>query len=67
MTAGHNAGNRHMWYPIAVKILKCNSTSFNLVVEFTVVALLCNVLCREGVQFNVLYLGGFSMRGQIWG
>ena len=22
-----------------------------------------NVLCREGVQCNVVYLGGFSMRG----
>ena len=33
------------------------------VVEFTAIALLCNVLCREGVQSNVVYLGGFSMRG----
>ena len=33
------------------------------VVEFTDIALLCNVLCREGVQCNVVYLGGFSMRG----
>ena len=27
------------------------------VAEFTVVALLCKVLCREGVQCNVVYLG----------
>ena len=33
------------------------------VVEFTAIALLCSVLCREGVQCNVVYLGGFSMRG----
>ena len=33
------------------------------VVEFTAIALLCNVLCREGVQSNVVYLGGLSMRG----
>ena len=33
------------------------------VVEFTAIALLCNMLCREGVQCNVVYLGGFSMRG----
>ena len=33
------------------------------VAEFTNIALLCNVLCREGVQCNVAYLGGFSMRG----
>ena len=33
------------------------------VVEFTAIALLCNVLCREGVQCNVVHLGGFSMRG----
>ena len=32
-------------------------------VEFTAIALLCNVLCREGVQSNVVYLGDFSMRG----
>ena len=32
------------------------------VVEFTAIALLCNVLCREGVQCNVVYLQGFSMR-----
>ena len=32
-------------------------------VEFTAIALLCNVLCREGVQSNVVYMGGFSMRG----
>ena len=25
MTAGHNAGNRHMWYPIAVKSLERHS------------------------------------------
>ena len=25
VTAGHNAGNRHMWYPIAVKNLERNS------------------------------------------
>ena len=24
---------------------------------------MCNVLCREGVQCNVVYLGGFSIRG----
>ena len=29
----------------------------------TNIALLCNVLCRAGVQCNVGYLGGFSMRG----
>ena len=34
--------------------------------EFTAIALLCNVLCREGVRSNVVYLGGFSMRGSIW-
>ena len=33
------------------------------VVEFTAIALSCNVLCREGVQSNVVYLGGFSMKG----
>ena len=33
------------------------------VVEFTVSTSLCNVLCREGVQCNMVYLGGFSMRG----
>ena len=33
------------------------------VAEFTDIASLCNVLCREGVQCNVVYLGGFSMRG----
>jgi len=33
------------------------------VAEFTDIALLCNVLCREGVQCNVVYLGGFSMGG----
>ena len=33
------------------------------VVEFAAIALLCNVICREGVQCNVVYLGGFSMRG----
>ena len=33
------------------------------VVEFTDSALFCNVLCREGVQCNVVYLGGFSMGG----
>ena len=27
-------------------------------VEFTAIALLCNVLCREGVQCNVVYFGG---------
>ena len=37
------------------------------VIEFTAIALLCKVLCREGVQSNVVYLGGFYMRGQIWG
>ena len=37
------------------------------VAEFTAIALLCNVLCREGVQCKVVYLGGFFMRGQIWG
>ena len=31
--------------------------------EFIDIALLCNMLCREGVQCNVVYLGGFSMRG----
>ena len=33
------------------------------VAEFTGIALLCNMLCREGVQCNRVYLGGFSMRG----
>ena len=33
------------------------------VAEFTDIAVLCNVLCREGLQCNVVYLGGFSMRG----
>ena len=33
------------------------------VAEFTDIALLCHMLCREGVQCNVVYLGGFSMRG----
>ena len=33
------------------------------VVEFTATALSCNALCREGVQCNVVYLGGFSTRG----
>ena len=33
------------------------------VVEFIDIALFCNVLCREGVQCNVVYLGGFSMGG----
>ena len=33
------------------------------VVEFIAIALLCDVLCREGVQCNVVHLGGFSMRG----
>ena len=33
------------------------------VVEVTAIALFCNVLCREGVQCNVVYLGGFSMGG----
>ena len=33
------------------------------VLEFTAIALLCNVLCREGVQCNVVYSGGLSMRG----
>ena len=33
------------------------------VAEFTEIGLLYNVLCREGVQYNVVYLGGFSMRG----
>ena len=33
------------------------------VAEFTGIAVLCNVLCREGVQCNVVYLGSFSMRG----
>ena len=33
------------------------------VVEFTAIALLCNVRCREGVQCNVVYSGGLSMRG----
>ena len=28
------------------------------VVEFTAIALLCNVLCREGVQCNVVSFGG---------
>ena len=37
------------------------------VAEFTAIALLCNVLCREGVLYNVVYFGGLSMRGQIWG
>ena len=37
------------------------------VAEFTDIALLCNVLCREGVQCNMVCLGGFSMRGNIWG
>ena len=27
------------------------------VAEFIDIALLCNVLCREGVQCNVVYLG----------
>ena len=27
------------------------------VIEFTAIALLCNVLFREGVQSNVVYLG----------
>ena len=31
--------------------------------KFTYIALLCNVPCREGVQCNVVYLGGFSIRG----
>ena len=30
---------------------------------FTDIALLCNVLCREDVQCNVVYLGGVPMRG----
>ena len=34
------------------------------VVEFTDPALFCNVLCREGVQCNVVYLGGFSWEGK---
>ena len=33
------------------------------VAEFTDIALLCHMLCREGVQCNVVYLGGFSMKG----
>ena len=32
-------------------------------VECTDPALFCNVLCKEGVQCNVVYLGGFSMGG----
>ena len=31
------------------------------------IALLCHMLCREGVQSNVVYLRGSSMRGYIWG
>ena len=33
------------------------------VAEFIDIALFCNVICRECVQCNVVYLGGFSMRG----
>ena len=33
------------------------------VAEFTDIALLCNVLCREGVQCNVVHLGVLAMRG----
>ena len=33
------------------------------VAEFKDIALLCNVHCGEGVQCNMVYLGGFSMRG----
>ena len=33
------------------------------VVEFTDPALFCNMFCREGVQCNVVYLGGFFMGG----
>ena len=34
------------------------NTDDNGVAEFTDIALLCNVLCREGVQCNVVYFGG---------
>ena len=37
------------------------------VVELTANALICNVLYREGLQCNLVYLGGFSTRGEIWG
>ena len=33
------------------------------VVDFIAIAFLCNVICREGVQSNMVYSGGFSMRG----
>ena len=33
------------------------------VVQFTAIALFLNPLCREGVQSNVVYLGGFSIGG----
>ena len=33
------------------------------VVEFTAIVLVCNMLCTEGVQSNVVDFGGFSMRG----
>ena len=33
------------------------------VVEFTDIALFCNVLCREGAQSIMVYLGAFSIRG----
>ena len=42
--------------------VKCNTNDI-WSVEFTTIALLCNVLRREGVQSNVVYLGDFSMRG----
>ena len=44
------------------RLLSTRQMTFG-VFEFTAVALLCNVLCREGVQSTVVYLGGFSIRG----
>ena len=40
--------------------LKCNTNDIGSF-EFTAIALLCNVVCRDGVQSNVVYLGCFSI------
>ena len=46
----------------AMVFVKYNTMTV-IVVEFTAIALLCNLLCRESVQCNVVYSGGLSMRG----
>ena len=50
MTAGHNAGNRHVWYPIAVKSLERNSHLHSRLLPYY-------ATCRCVVQRGLL--GGF--------